>query len=387
MNEARLAAPRRPFVRRVAARSRDEHHRPATPLELFFDLVIVVAVARAASGLHHAIAEDHVGQGVLAYVMVFFGIWWAWMNFTWFASAYDNDDVLYRLLVLVQLVGALIFAAGVPDMAAGDRFVGTMGYVVMRLALVVNWMRAARGDPEHRRAAVRYATGVLGVQFLWVASLWLPPAGVVPGFFALLVVELLVPAWAEGKAFTPWHPGHIAERYGLFTIIALGESILAASIAFEQADDETSLSKLLPVAIGGVLLVFSAWWLYFERSAAPSLHSAKRAFLWGYGHYFVFASVAAIGAGLASSIDLVQGRAQADATVVGASVAVPVAIYLTTLWSLDGCGDRTLFGRLIGATGVVLVLLSPLTPIPVLSVGVVTALLVVAESLRPRHAA
>ena len=64
-------------------------------------------------GLHHAVAEEHVAAGLLGYAMAFFAIWWAWMNFTWFASAYDSDDVLYRLLVLVQLTGALILAAGI----------------------------------------------------------------------------------------------------------------------------------------------------------------------------------------------------------------------------------------------------------------------------------
>lgn len=84
-------------------RSPDEEHRAATPLELFFDLVFVVAVAQAAGRLHHAVSGGHAGDALLGYGMVFFAIWWAWMNFTWFASAYDTDDVAYRLLVLVQL--------------------------------------------------------------------------------------------------------------------------------------------------------------------------------------------------------------------------------------------------------------------------------------------
>src|SRR6187402_3508026 len=85
---ARLMAPMR-------ARSPHEPHRAATPLELLFDLVFVVAIAQAAAGLHHSIAEAHVLAGLAGYLMVFFAIWWAWMNFTWFASAYDCDDVPY----------------------------------------------------------------------------------------------------------------------------------------------------------------------------------------------------------------------------------------------------------------------------------------------------
>ena len=100
----------------MIARSPHEPHRAATPLELFFDLVFVVAIAQAAAGLHHAIAEAHALDGLVGYLMVFFAIWWAWMNFTWFASAYDCDDTPYRVLVFVQMTGALIMAAGVADM-------------------------------------------------------------------------------------------------------------------------------------------------------------------------------------------------------------------------------------------------------------------------------
>src|SRR5690242_4679178 len=84
-------------VRRMTARDRDEEHRASTPLELFFDLCFVVAVAQAGGRLVHAIADGHAAHGVAGYLMVFFAIWWAWMNFSWFASAYDTDDVPYRI--------------------------------------------------------------------------------------------------------------------------------------------------------------------------------------------------------------------------------------------------------------------------------------------------
>ena len=146
------------WYRPMVARTTDEGHRSATVLELFFDLCFVVAVAQAASALHHEVAEDHVGDGVVGYATVFFAIWWAWMNFTWFASAYDTDDVAYRVTTLVQIAGALILAAGVPDaMDGGDFAVITVGYVVMRLAMVTQWLRAAGTDPRApaRRAALR----------------------------------------------------------------------------------------------------------------------------------------------------------------------------------------------------------------------------------------
>ena len=133
----------------------------ATPLELFFDLVFVVAIAQAASSLHHAVSEAHVAHGLTGYLMVFFAIWWAWINFTWFASAYDCDDVPYRLMVFVQMAGALIIAAGVPAVFEGrSGMIVTIGYVVMRSAVVAQWLRA--GAPirrgERRRIAMPSAS-------------------------------------------------------------------------------------------------------------------------------------------------------------------------------------------------------------------------------------
>src|SRR3954453_20744094 len=104
------------FVRALAPRDPAEEHRVSTPLGLRTDLCFVVAVAQASAGLHHAVAADHVAHGVLGFAMAFFAIWWAWLNFTWFASAYDNDDVIYRLLTILQIIGVLVLAAGIPGM-------------------------------------------------------------------------------------------------------------------------------------------------------------------------------------------------------------------------------------------------------------------------------
>ena len=139
----------RPWWRTMTARDPWQEHRAATPLELLFDLCFVAAVSQAATMLHHALTEGHIGTGVLGYFMVFFAIWWAWVNFTWFASAYDTDDGPYRVLTLVQMAGVLVLAAGIP--AALDEYdftVITFGYVLMRVAMVAQWLRAAREHPE-----------------------------------------------------------------------------------------------------------------------------------------------------------------------------------------------------------------------------------------------
>ena len=110
----------------LVPRSPTESHRAATPLELFLDLCFVVGVAQAAASLHHAIAEGHLHTALIGYPMVFFAIWWAWMNFTWFASAFDTDDWLYRTLTIVQMGGVLVLAIGpstdprIPTIAIAD---------------------------------------------------------------------------------------------------------------------------------------------------------------------------------------------------------------------------------------------------------------------------
>jgi low temperature requirement protein LtrA len=230
--------PKIAWYRPMAPRRVDEEHRASTPLELFFDLCFVVAVAQASARLHHDLSEGHLGHGVLSYAMVFFAIWWAWMNFTWFASAYDTDDGPYRLATLVQITGALILAAGVPRaFDSTDYGIVTLGYVVMRLAAVAQWSRAAITDASHRPCALRYAVGVAVLQVGWVVRLSLPDSLGLPGFGVLVVAELLVPVWAERTNPTSWHADHIAERYGLFTLIVLGESVLAATVAFQSAMD------------------------------------------------------------------------------------------------------------------------------------------------------
>jgi low temperature requirement protein LtrA len=363
--------------RSMRARSPHEAHRTATPLELFFDLVFVVAIAQAASGLHHSIAEAHAVEGVIGYLMVFFAIWWAWMNFTWFASAYDCDDVPYRLAVFVQIAGALILAAGVPAMfetrTPNGATVG--GYVVMRLAVVGQWLRAAASDPERRTTARRYALGIMLLQLAWVGMLFVPWL-LVPGFIIFAALELAVPVWAERAGMTTWHPHHIAERYGLLTLIVLGESILAATVAIQSAlASGEALSALTPIIVGGLLIVYSMWWVYFDRPVHDLLMSLRKAIVWGYGHYFVYAAAAATGAGLAVTVDQASHHAKVSARAAGAAVAVPVVVYLVCLWVLH---DRPEYRqtRLHGPIAAALILLTPFTGYTVPLTGAILAAVV-----------
>jgi low temperature requirement protein LtrA len=363
----------------MVGRPTDEEHRSATVLELFFDLCFVVAVAQAASALHHEVADDHVGDGVVGYATVFFAIWWAWMNFTWFASAYDTDDVAYRLTTLVQIAGALILAAGVPDAMDGSDFaVITVGYVVMRLAMVTQWLRAAAADPPHRRSSLRFAAGITLVQLGWVLRLLLPEGLGMASFLLLVAAELAVPILAERAAPTTWHPRHIAERYGLFTLIVLGECVLASTLAIQSAlAEDAALADLATTAAGGLLTVFGMWWLYFAKEASELLTSLRAGIVWGYGHYLIFASAAAVGAGLGVNVDHLTHHAAIGPRGAAAAFTIPVALFVVAVWALQVRPHH--LGRWHGAlvpAAAVLVLASTLSPEPLLVTGLVVAAMI-----------
>src|SRR3954451_12490463 len=162
----------------MTARPIDEPNRVSSQLELLFDLTFVVAVAAITDQLAHTIAGGHAREGVLPFLQVFFAIWWAWMNFTWFASSYDTDDVTYRLLTMVQMAGVLVLAAGVPAAADhSDYRAVTFGYLIMRIGLVTQWLRAGAEDSAGRRTALRYAGGISVLQMCWVLRLVLAETG------------------------------------------------------------------------------------------------------------------------------------------------------------------------------------------------------------------
>ena len=352
----------RPWRQVMRPRHPEEPHRVATVLELFFDLVFVVAIAQAAVGLEHAYVEHHVATGIVYYAIVFFAIWWAWMNFTWFASAYDVDDVPYRLLTLLQMAGALTMAAGIGDAMTEHHYtVMVSGYVIMRIAMITQWLRAAACDPQRRTTALRYAGGIAVAQVCWVGWLWIPAKLQIPFFVVFALVELAVPAVAEFRVNTPWHPHHIAERYGLLTIIVLGESILATTMSVQTARTEGGGGlELYLLAGAGLAIVFSMWWIYFDQPAPDLLTSLAKALKWGYGHLVIFAAVAAVGAGLQLAVVVHSGEAEVPAALEGYALAVPVAVYLLGVGVLQIFPRRRVPLTVAVLVTVVVVLAAPL---------------------------
>ncbi|GAA5013934.1 low temperature requirement protein A [Actinopolymorpha pittospori] len=320
----------------MVARDAGEPHRTATPLELLFDLTFVVAVAAAAAQLAHAIVEGHTAQGLVGYLMVFFAIWWAWMNFTWFASAYDPDDAPYRLVTLLQMGGVLVLAAGVPAaLNEQDWTAVTIGYVIMRVAMLVQWMRAGHDDPGRAVTSRRYEVGIALVQAAWIARLALPETAGFVGYFVLVAAELALPVWAERHASITWHPHHIAERHGLFTLIVLGESVLATSRALAPAVRAGVNLDTVLVGIGGLVLLFGCWWLYFLAPAGYGLvHHRERSYWWSYTHYGIFAGLAALGAALEVVAETLTHHIASPIGLVGFVVATPVCVFLLLEWAL-----------------------------------------------------
>jgi low temperature requirement protein LtrA len=367
----------------MSGRDPAEEHRASTPLELLFDLTFVVAVARAGIELHHALAQGDVGHALAGYAAVFFGLWWAWVNFTWFASAYDTDDVPYRLLTLLQMAGVLVFAAGIP--AAFEHFdftIAVVGYVIMRMALVTQWLRAAQSHPEGRAGTLRYAVGVTVIQLCWIGWLFVPGLAHLTGFFVLVAAELAVPAWAEfGGRPTPWHPGHIAERYGEFTIIVLGEVVAAIATAMQEAVDHSGPSPgLITAAAAGLLLVFALWWSYFKHSAAEEIQQSLRwTFVWAFAHYLIFAAVAALGAGLQVVIGTLTHSTRVTPSFAAFTVAIPVTIYIVVLAQLSthGSGEPAV-RQLTLLTGALILAAAAATPIFTLPLSIVIMVVLVA---------
>jgi len=321
----------------VGARDADEQHRVSTPLELFFDLCFVVAVGQAGRELAHAIGQDQVGHGLTAYAAIFFAVWWPWMNYSWFASGFDPDDIPFRLATFAQIAGSLVIAAGVPR-AFEDRDYRVMvaGYVLVRLAFASQWIRVHRDNPGLRTTALRWGGGVLVVQLLWVLLQWVHGTAFEDGYVILVVIELLVPYWAGRASQMPFHPYHIAERYGLFTLIVLGETVSAATVAIQEAmSDHEDIRELSALALGGLLIVFSAWWIYFAHEMGERLAQGSSAFLWGYGHYPVFASAAAIGAGTEVAAAWTTGSEHISAVLAAGSVTVPSAVFFVVVWALQ----------------------------------------------------
>jgi low temperature requirement protein LtrA len=198
----------------------------------------------------------------------------------------------------------------------------------------------------------------------------------------LIVLEMFTPFAAERKVRTPWHAHHVAERYGLLAIIALGECLIGAieTLRAIVANHGWSVDAAL-VGFGGTALAFGMWWIYFMLPAGRALHLRRhRSFLFGYSHIPIFAAIAATGAGLHVAAYYIDHETHISAAAAVASIAIPVALFkasLTWLYSMMMGPDRAV----IAVAAVVLASLAASVGLAAAGMSVPACLLVIVLAL------
>ena len=299
--------------------------RRASWLELFFDLVLVAAVGALAPRLH----EEHSVLGLARFALLFVPVWWAWWAFTWYSAAFNSDDTVNRVALLAAL-----------------------------------YARAWRHVPALRSLSGRYAAADAAGAATWFASLVLDDHRR-PILWAVAMVVLMggpVLAAASTDVLS-YEPDHIAERYGLFTLIVLGESIVAIVVGLNTGSE---LSAVL-VAVPGLVIAAAIWWLYFDRFRGMPADTIRAGFIWAQGHLLVFAGIAAAAVGVEFAIETAAEHGElelADRLPLGAGLAAYL-VAMATIRAATRRPDRVAALRL-GAAATVLTLsladgLAPLT--------------------------
>jgi low temperature requirement protein LtrA len=275
-----------------------EGERRATWLELFYDLVFVVAVSQLAHYLH-----DHVSlSGLLGFVVLFIPVWWSWIGTTFYANRFDSDDIGRRLLTGLHMVTAAAMAVnihhGLSETSAGF----AIAYALGRAVLVVEYVRAGQHIPAARPLTNLYATGFAIAASFWLVSAFVP----IPWRFVLwalgIVVDFATPLTAgRMQVKLPPHPSHLPERFGLFTIIVLGEAIIAvvSGVSEQNWDIFTVIA-----AVFGLCIAFSIWWVYFDNIGGTPVQRVQtdgqitKINIWLYTHFPLVTGIAATGVGV-----------------------------------------------------------------------------------------
>jgi low temperature requirement protein LtrA len=283
-------------------------HRRVTWLELFYDLVFVGAVAEVGAPL----STDYSLAGLLRYAFLFVLIWWGWSGHTLYCTRFDHDDLTNRLLILVQCFIVAVMAANAKEALDSRSSAGfAAAYAGMRIIQVLQYLRA-RSLPETRALTTRYAIGFGTAALLWVAS----AVAEVPERYWLwglaLTVDFSTP-WLAAKHSRRFPPdaAHFPERFGLFTIILLGEFVAAVLRGIES--QEYWSVPAAATAFTGMAFAFAVRWWYFDvaKSAAERhIRTRKQALwfeVWHYAHLPLFLGIGVAGVGFQRAISLQSG--------------------------------------------------------------------------------
>jgi low temperature requirement protein LtrA len=279
-----------------------DEDRRATWLELFLDLVFVAAIAEVASTL----SADPTAAGFARFLALFVPVGWAWAGFAFYATRFDTDDLVYRLLTLLGMFAVAALASTVPDALHGGQNAFVVAYVSVRVVLLVLYARVYV-SLEIARPVAAWLILMFGIAVCdWLISLAVP----VPWKYALWVVALVfehvgpIRAWRLLRGM-PVHPRHLPERFGLLVLIVLGEAVIGVVLGTAHVS-WTVLSGT--VAFAGFLAAASIWWLYFDFLDATVVvtRNVRSGITFTYFHYFVTAGIAALGVGVKLAIFSVE---------------------------------------------------------------------------------
>ncbi|MDX6673923.1 MAG: hypothetical protein QOH11_1341 [Solirubrobacteraceae bacterium] len=318
---------------RLRSTDREAGERHATWVELFFDLVFVVAVAQ----LSHLISNDPSATSFLHYALLFAPVWFIWVSFTVYADRFDTDDVPHRLLVLTGMAVVAALAVHVDDAFGGGSFPFALCSIFARAILLAMNVRAMRAVPAARDYIAFCVRGWSAGLLLWVVSLAVPEPGRYVVWGAAVLVEVATPLMAERRIGTvPLHLSHIGERFALFTIVVLGESVVSVTAGIAEVDFDLANSV---IAVGAFVTASAFAWVYFERLGTGLIGST----LYVYAHFVVYLGLAAVGPGTLLAIE----AADYSAMPAGARAALcgGAALYLLGLSLVAAPTRRSEAGR------------------------------------------
>jgi low temperature requirement protein LtrA len=280
-----------PRLRTAAAERYEERH--ATWLELFLDLVFVVAIAELGTSYAHHVSV----RGFLIYLGLFVPVVWAWAGFTFYATRFDTDDLVYRVFTFLGMFGVAALATTLPTAFEGHGNGFALTYACIRIVIVLLYVRARLNVPEARGLTGWFIAMFSAAIVLWLVSLAIPAPWKYVCWAVALAFELAAPprAWSLLRR-APIHPAHIPERYGLLTIIVLGEAVISVVIGTVDVS-WTVLSGT--TAVAGFFAAVSLWWIYFEYLDSTVVgRDVLRGMTFVYAHFFVVIGIAAMGVGV-----------------------------------------------------------------------------------------
>ena len=245
-----------------------EHH--VTWLENFYDLIVAIIVFQLSRDLNQNVSV----YGFLTFVALFIPVVWSWVGVTFYSTRFETDDLAHRLLMLLQIAVAALMAVSVPDGLGKNSSWFALSYAIMRTILVIEYLRTRKHVPAARKLTTRYSIGFSIAAGIWFASIFVPPPFRLFLWIIGLGVDIGTPllfARQLSVQFAP-HIHHLPERFGSFTIIVLGISILG--VVNGIADHNWTISSIISAGLG-LGIAFSLWWIYFDTVDGSEIRALR----------------------------------------------------------------------------------------------------------------